>query len=266
MISGLSRWIRGLAVRQRIEAATLLPIVALIGVLWFAPPDGVERAQLLQFFGRFHPLSVHLPIALLMLVPLLELAGRSRYFPSLRSSVDFVLGVATLGAIAAAWLGWCLAWSEGASGPLVTQHSWSGVFVAAAAWVSWVVCGRRTRPEGRWLCFGVLTATIALVAFTGHRGGQLSQGENYLTEYMPVQLASMIGVDAADDSAATSGNGRPRCAIAPPIVAQPSRPQGRIAACVHSARDTNRSRGLRVPAFRGRLRIRPSRRGRSGRT
>ena len=209
MISELFRWIRGRSLRQRVELAALLPIVALMGVLWFAPPDGVERAQLLQFFGRFHPLSVHLPIALLMLVPLLELAGRSRYFPSLRSSADFVLGVATGGAIAAAWLGWCLGWSEGASGPLVAQHSWGGVFVAAAAWICWVLCERRARSEGRWLYFGALAGTIALVSFTGHRGGQLSQGENYLTEYMPAPLASMIGVDGADDSAVTSGNGGP---------------------------------------------------------
>src|ERR1017187_5488590 len=52
---------------------------AAVIVLFFAvlrrPPDGIEHGTLAQFFGRFHPLLVHVPIALILLVPLLEIAG-----------------------------------------------------------------------------------------------------------------------------------------------------------------------------------------------
>jgi hypothetical protein len=46
--------------------------------------DGKPHADWQQFLGRFHPLVVHLPIGLLLLVPLLELAGTAR--PALREA------------------------------------------------------------------------------------------------------------------------------------------------------------------------------------
>ena len=44
------------------------------------PPDGIERTEWMQFIGRFHPLAVHFPIALILLVPVLELAGLTYRF------------------------------------------------------------------------------------------------------------------------------------------------------------------------------------------
>lgn len=43
--------------------------------------------------------------------------------------------------------------------------------------------------------------TVAVVSFTGYRGGQLSQGENHLTEHMPSPLRSLFGVAAPGNSA-----------------------------------------------------------------
>jgi hypothetical protein len=37
-------------------------------------------------------------------------------------------------------------------------------------------------------------ATVGLVSWTGYRGGQLSQGENHLTEHMPRALRKLIGL------------------------------------------------------------------------
>ena len=51
-------------------------VLGLIGLAAFLPPDGRERNELAQFFGSFHPLAVHLPIALLLLAPLMEFAAR----------------------------------------------------------------------------------------------------------------------------------------------------------------------------------------------
>src|SRR5215467_15066067 len=113
---------RRLSATSLFGLVTLASIVLLASLLLFAPPDGLERGQLMQFFGRLHPLAVHLPVALLILVPLLELAGRTKRFSYLLPTSSFVLGVATIGSIVAAALGWCLARSGGYAGPLVTQH------------------------------------------------------------------------------------------------------------------------------------------------
>ena len=189
---------------------TVAPILALVGLLFLVPPDGGERAQWLQFIGRFHPLAVHLPIALLLLVPLIELAGRTRYFPYLLPSADFVLGLATFGAIAASALGWCLARSGGYSGPLVTQHMWGGVAVAGAAWLCWILRGRSAGDRFTPLYALVLLGTVGLVSWTGYRGGQLSQGENHLTEFMPDNLRDLLGISAHDNPPSASPNGGPQ--------------------------------------------------------
>src|SRR5450432_240000 len=175
----MSPWVRHVSARVFLGLLTAVPIVVLLGLLLLAPPDGRDRAQLLQFVGRFHPLSVHLPIALLILVPLFELAGRSRHFPYLLPAAEFVLALAACGAIMAAGLGWCLARGGGYSGPLVTQHMWGGVSVAAAAWLCWMLRAKGSTGGVNRLYAGTLIATVGLVSFTGYRGGQLSQGENH---------------------------------------------------------------------------------------
>ena len=188
---------------------TLAPILILPVLVLFAPPDGNERAQLLQFFGRFHILAIHLPIALLAMVPVLELAGRSRRFPYLLPSAGFLLGAATCGAIVAAVLGWCLARSGGYSGPLVTQHMWGGLAVAFAAWLCWVFRARSSESHLDPVYAIALLATVGLVSFTGYRGGQVSHGENHLTEHMPAHLRTLLGLPASEISETVSSNGGP---------------------------------------------------------
>jgi uncharacterized membrane protein len=193
--------------RVRFGLLTLAPILILPVLVLLVPPDGNERAQLLQFVGRFHLLAVHLPIALLVMVPVLELAGRSRYFPYLLPSAEFILGVATCGAIVAAALGWCLARSGGYSGSLVTQHMWGGVFVAIAAWLCWVLRARSSESHLDPVYAIALLATVGLVSFTGYRGGQVSQGENHLTEHMPARLRTLFGLPASEIPETSSSNG-----------------------------------------------------------
>jgi uncharacterized membrane protein/mono/diheme cytochrome c family protein len=186
--------LRKMPFRTRLGLLALVPILVLPVLIVFLPPDGLERARPAQFLGRFHPLTVHLPIALVLLVPLLELAGRSRRFPDLRASVDFVLALATVSSVGAAILGWCLARSGGYSGRLVTQHMWGGVLVAAACWLCWMLRGRLSGSRYDLAYTLGLVAAVALVSWTGYRGGQLVQGENHLTEQMPAGLRKLIGL------------------------------------------------------------------------
>src|ERR1700676_3000421 len=178
----------------RLGLLTLAPILIVAVLLALLPPDGNERAEWAQFIGRFHPLVVHFPIALILLVPILELAGLSYRFSYLRSSAGFVLGLATLSATAAALLGWCLGRTGGYSGPLVTQHMWGGISLAAVCWLCWILRAR-TSERGFGILYGVaLAAGIGLVAWTGYRGGQLSLGEDHLTEHMAGGVRRALGV------------------------------------------------------------------------
>lgn len=177
----------------RLEFAMLLPILAVAALVTLLPPNGNERGQWMQFIGRFHPLLVHFPIALFLLVPILEIAGRSARFAYLRLSVSFVLMLATLAAMTAAMLGWCLARSGGYSGRLITQHMWGGVLLSLVCWACWLM---RTRLREFDVTYTIALALgVGLVAWTGYRGGQLSLGTNHLTEHMPHGLRTLLGIE-----------------------------------------------------------------------
>jgi hypothetical protein len=153
-----------------------------------APPDGLQRAELAQFLGRFHPLAVHIPIALLLLVPLLECAALAREQGHLRQSVDFVLGLAAGATIASAWLGWMLAWSGGYEGSLVTRHMWGGFALAVASLACWGLYGWKRSAYAV-----TMLVTVGLLIWTSDQGGKLTHGDSFLTEHAPDPLRRWLG-------------------------------------------------------------------------
>jgi len=195
--------------RKRIAWIGLAIVVLLAALSREAPPNGQEHAALAQFFGRFHPVLVHLPIGLIFLVPILEFAGAFGRRDDLRAAAGFVLGVATAAALAAALDGWLLAWSGGYGGPLVIRHMWSGVELAVlcllTAWLRARFASEPRRWPGFVFVYGpLLAATVALMAWTGHQGGQLSHGEDFLTEEMPARLRAWLGLPARAKPAAAA--------------------------------------------------------------
>jgi uncharacterized membrane protein len=177
-----------LRVRVWTLVAGLVSIFVLVLLLVYAPPDGRERAELARFLGRFHPLIVHIPIALILLVPLLECAGVIQ--EHFRKTVGFVLAIAAATAIAAAGFGWLLAWSGGFEGSLVTRHMWGGVSLAAACVASWFLYRWNARAYA-----ACLLVTIGLLIWTSDQGGKLTHGANFLTERMPQPLSRWFGVE-----------------------------------------------------------------------
>jgi uncharacterized membrane protein len=165
----------------------LLLVLAVLG----APPDGVERGETRQFVGRFHPLAVHLPIALVLLVAVLELAGLARSGRHLQQAAGFVLALAAASSLGAVFLGWMLGRSGGYEGALVTRHMWGGISLAAALLLCCVIRGSEQRLYG-----AVLFLTVCLMAWTSDQGGKLTHGEGFLTEHMPGKLRAMLGVAA----------------------------------------------------------------------
>jgi uncharacterized membrane protein len=154
-----------------------------------APPDGIERSDFSQFVGRFHPLAVHFPIALILLAFMVECAGLFHWGKSIHASAGFVLALATVSALAAAFLGWTLGRSGGYEGSLVTRHMWGGISLAAALVFCCAVRAWNTKLYGT-----ALFATVCLMAWTSDQGGKLTHGAGFLTEHMPGSLRSLLGV------------------------------------------------------------------------
>ena len=166
-------------------------LLILLWPLLHAAPDGLEHGDLNQFVGRFHPLAVHLPIAFLLLVALLECAGSVRRWNHVRELAEFVLALAVVSAFVAVFLGWLLAWSGGYEGNLVTSHMWGGFSLAVAALLCFVLRAWDKRVYG-----AALFATLALLVWTSDQGGKLTHGETFMTRHMPGKLRTLLRVPA----------------------------------------------------------------------
>ena len=141
------------------------------------------------FLGRLHPLLVHLPIGMLLLAAVLE------FWPGVqRRTIRLVWLLGAGGAVLSVGCGWLLA-SAGNFGAEVTAHRWWGVATAVAGITGWWLSSRGP-TAGKW---AGATATVLLLV-TGHLGGQLTHGEDYLWAYAPRPLQQIAGYTPPDTS------------------------------------------------------------------
>jgi uncharacterized membrane protein len=157
-------------------------------------------SDLALFAGRFHPLLVHFPIALLLLAALLHVivvrARRRRLEAAtpMASAEGLVLWLGAASAAVSAMAGLLLGSMGGYGGDTYTRHQWLGLAVAGVALVAalaWTVGGRGERwPRAR----GALAVlAVVLVTATGHLGAMLTHGEGYLAEHAPSFLRGWLG-------------------------------------------------------------------------
>ena len=164
----------------------------LIALPWFIHLDGHRHSDWQQFLGRFHPLVVHLPIGLLVLLPLLEVGGAFR--PALREGANFVLWLAFAACLLAITLGFLLAYGAGEAGLLVTRHMAGGIALTIAVLLS--ILARPWWTSGRvaYVYPGFVAFVLLALIWTADQGGSLTHGSNYLTEYMPAGLKRLVPI------------------------------------------------------------------------
>jgi uncharacterized membrane protein len=211
-----------------LRALAALLAIGLWSVLLFLvlrfPPDGRDHGSLGQFVGRLHPLLVHGPVALLVLVPAMELAGLRRNWAHLRSAAGWILAVAAVAAFAAAFDGWLLAWSGGYRGRDVTRHLWGGVWLAAFCAAA---VGARGGRGPFWPRAGypfVLIAAAGLMVWTADGGGAITHGDGYLTDKMPLRIRAWLGLPPEAPKAAEAAPAAAQMIRAGLGSAEPSNP------------------------------------------
>jgi uncharacterized membrane protein len=202
----------------------LLVVLILLLAALNAPPDGVERGDFSQFIGRFHPLVVHFPIALVLLAALLECVGLFDRGKAIHASAGFILALATVSALAAAFLGWMLGRNGGYEGSLVTRHMWGGISLAAALVVCCAVRAWNTK-----LYSVALLATVCLLAWTSDQGGKLTHGAGFMTEHMPGSLRALLNVPPVTKKPVAANS------LAPPAASSPVSVPSNVSTSSHVA-------------------------------
>jgi uncharacterized membrane protein len=196
------------SIRTHTVPAPWLRILGLSALLVTLPfvvrLNGRPHADWLQFLGRFHPSLVHLPIGMLILLPLLELAGTNR--PGLREAATFVLHLTYATGAIAVLFGMLLAYGSGVMGSTVTRHMWGGIAVLIELLVCIAVRPAWTSGQSQRVYPALLAVTLLTLTWTAHQGGSLTHGSGYLTRYMPGPLTRLFPSTAAASDAAYIGS------------------------------------------------------------
>ena len=153
--------------------------------------------DLAQFAGRFHPLLVHFPIALLLLAALLRLIEGRLAWSDTQGETSYrwsrlVLALGTVTSVASATTGWLLGNGGGYAGDSFLWHQRLGIAVAVAAALALAV-GYAPGRQSRRLEAMLLATAVALMLLAGHLGATLTHGEGYLTDHAPPMLKRFLG-------------------------------------------------------------------------
>lgn len=130
----------------------------------------IALPNLVAWLGRLHPLVLHFPIVLLLMAAIMGLMGKK--VPIL------LLGLATFSALITAITGFFLGTGPDPKGDLVFWHQWMGVGVAILAVVWYWISSHN--PQGVYLIKSIQAILIVLVGITGHYGGMITHGEDFL--------------------------------------------------------------------------------------
>lgn len=145
------------------------------------------------FLGRFHPLFVHLPIGFLVLAILLEWLENHKKNKKNNKiiAVSWLLG--GISAFAAAFCGWFLGDSGSYSEDNLFIHKWLGIALVVVAFAGWWI-KKNHDNYSKTIHNSVNIVLLVMLMVEGHKGGNLTHGENYLVEYAPAPIQNLLGL------------------------------------------------------------------------
>ena len=143
---------------------------------------------LIEFFGRFHPLLVHLPIGILFLAFIFEFASYFSKFKKLRQAIQPSLFVGALFSIAAVLSGLILSNEGGYDDRLLILHRNTGIATAIFTTLLYflrksAVTYFQDRGKRKVVRIFLFIPLVGLLSLTGHLGGSITHGEGYLFSF-----------------------------------------------------------------------------------
>ena len=147
------------------------------------------------FFGRFHPVLVHLPIGFILMGILLEAIGRwSQEKAKYHTAVLISLGFGILTGALALVTGFLLANAGQYSQQGISSHKWLAIGTLVVTTIIFFI--KKRNKDHVVLKNGILLfALFGLLTLTGHNGGGLTHGSNYLIEHAPTSIQKLVSYE-----------------------------------------------------------------------
>ena len=126
--------------------------------------------------GRLHPVFVHLPIGILLFAALLFFVSKKQRFANMSFAVAPALAIGSFFSILSCITGYLLSISDAYNEDIIFKHQWLGIATAITSVVCYFVYQKKRAIFGLFI-----TLLSTLIMVTGHYGGSLTHGADYLT-------------------------------------------------------------------------------------
>jgi len=144
--------------------------------------------DLAAFFGRLHPLLVHLPIGFILLALLFDL----KWFKDKGTRFNFlkiIWFLAFISSFFSALMGWLLAQNGYYIDADLTPHQYTGILLVFFSCLGWVLRIKNISMPSLFIKINNLIVLFLLI-LVGHLGGSLTHGSDYLTKHAPDFITS----------------------------------------------------------------------------
>ena len=144
--------------------------------------------DLAAFFGRLHPLLVHLPIGFILLALLFDLK-RFKEKGSRFNFLNIIWFLAFISSFFSALMGWLLAQNGYYIDADLTPHQYTGILLVFFSCLGWVLRIKQISMPSFFIRINNLIVLFLLI-LVGHLGGSLTHGSDYLTKHAPDFITS----------------------------------------------------------------------------
>lgn len=174
----------------------LLLLAAILGILYNYTNSlalAEESIPWIQFFGRFHPVVLHLPIGLFFGLFILELVALKIRNPGVSTCTYLLSYLVAFSACLASYLGLLLASNGEYQGETFELHKNLGILFAIVSLVTTALkqLSLYKRALFLWIYRSLMLVMLLLLSLVGHNGGNLTHGVDYLTHYAPDWLLQL---------------------------------------------------------------------------
>lgn len=155
------------------------------------------------FIGRFHPLMVHLPIGFFSILVVIETLNSYNYLEVHKKVIQVIIFCSTLSAISSCILGYFLSLEGGYNEEILVEHQNQGIVFSVLNLLMFCLkldYSEIRIPFSKRIYDVLLLFTTLMMIITGHHGGNLTHGEDYLTEKLPFNKKNNESIVALSNS------------------------------------------------------------------